>query len=257
MLVPAPRLGKSATVRPGDEEIRPTGSGSSGQLPIRCEKPKTGSVLQSKVRLLGFSPMIWHRFQVPETLSLHELHGVLQVATGWEAIHLFQFNIHGIVHAGPILPGRPVDMPLSDSRFRRNAKFRYVCEFGCRWGHERRVEDCASATPGTRYPTCTTGSGACPQEECGGPDGFFAGRENATGLDALEDIQLLAELADQVMPQGNRSMLEDDDMRWRVEMASDRCGLRARFPEKKFNRGPVNKRFRAGEHLQLMHQQMM
>ncbi len=69
MLVPALRPGKSATVCPGVEETRPTGSGSSGQLPIRCEKPKTGSVLQLNVRLLGISPMIWRRLLVPETMS--------------------------------------------------------------------------------------------------------------------------------------------------------------------------------------------
>ncbi len=153
---------------------------------------KTGPVLRLKARLPGIGPMIWRRLQVPETLLLHELHGVLQVATGWEAIHLFQFGIHGIIHAGPFLPGRPVDMPLSGFRFRRIAKFRY--DFGCWWNHELRVEDRISATPGKRNPTCICGSGASSPEECGGPVGYFAGREDATGLEALEDIQLLAEV---------------------------------------------------------------
>ena len=49
---------------------------------------KAGSALQLKARLSGISPMIWRRVLVPETMSLHELHGVLQVAMGWEAIHL-------------------------------------------------------------------------------------------------------------------------------------------------------------------------
>ncbi len=47
--------------------------------------------------------MIWRRVLVPETMSLHELHGVLQVAMGWEAIHLFQFSVRGVVHAGPYM----------------------------------------------------------------------------------------------------------------------------------------------------------
>ena len=65
---------------------------------------------------------------------------------GWEAVHLFQFNIHGIMHvgpyknAGPFLLGRPVDMPLSDLRFRLNAKFCYIYDFGCWWDHELRIE---------------------------------------------------------------------------------------------------------------------
>ena len=57
--------------------------------------PETGSVLQLKVRLLGISPMIWRRILVPEAMTLHELHGVLQVAMGWEAIRLLTSAVSG------------------------------------------------------------------------------------------------------------------------------------------------------------------
>ena len=50
-----------------------------------------GAILQLKVRLLGISPMIWRRVLVPESVSLRELHGVVQLAMGWEGIHLFEF----------------------------------------------------------------------------------------------------------------------------------------------------------------------
>ena len=74
--------------------------------------PETGSVLlQLKVRLPGISPMIWRHVLVPDAMSLHELHGVLQVAMGWEAILLFQFSVRGVVYAGPCLHGQPVDVP--------------------------------------------------------------------------------------------------------------------------------------------------
>ena len=51
---------------------------------------------------------------------------------GREGIHLFQFSIRGIMHAGPYLCGQPVDMLLSDFRFRRlnhtlKAKFQFWC----------------------------------------------------------------------------------------------------------------------------------
>ena len=45
----------------------------------------SGVVLQIKIRLLGLSPMVWRRVLVPESMSLHELHGVVQLAMGWEA----------------------------------------------------------------------------------------------------------------------------------------------------------------------------
>ena len=44
--------------------------------------------MQFKVWLFGISPMVWRRLLVPDTCTLRELHGVIQVAMGWEGIHL-------------------------------------------------------------------------------------------------------------------------------------------------------------------------
>jgi len=49
--------------------------------------------MQLKVWLLGLSPMVWRRVHVPATITLRQLHGVIQVAMGWEGIHLFQFRL--------------------------------------------------------------------------------------------------------------------------------------------------------------------
>ena len=49
------------------------------------------------------------------------------------------------------------------------------------------------------------------------------------------------------------SVLEDEDTFSRIEMASERCGSRARFLADRFHRGPVNRRFRASGHQRLMH----
>jgi hypothetical protein len=37
--------------------------------------------------------MVWRRVLVSSSTSLRELHGILQVAMGWDGIHLFQFDI--------------------------------------------------------------------------------------------------------------------------------------------------------------------
>ncbi|WP_352884702.1 hypothetical protein [Mesorhizobium sp. M0910] len=55
------------------------------------------SILQFRIWLHDVSPMVWRRFQVPSTMTPREFHGVLQVAMGWEGIHLYQFVIHGAV----------------------------------------------------------------------------------------------------------------------------------------------------------------
>ena len=120
-----------------------------------------GAILQLKVRLLGISPMIWRRVLVPESVSLRELDGVLQLAMGWEGIHLFEFAVRGVRYAGPGLSGLSTDVVLSDFRFRRNAKFRYAYDMFCGWEHEIRVEQRLAAVPDKRYPQCVGGAGAC------------------------------------------------------------------------------------------------
>ena len=47
--------------------------------------------MQVKMWVLGISPMGWRRVLVRDTCSLRELHGVIQVAMGWEGQHLYHF----------------------------------------------------------------------------------------------------------------------------------------------------------------------
>ena len=216
-----------------------------------------GPILQLKVRLLGISPMVWRRILVPESASLRELHGIVQVAMGWTGIHLFEFTIRGVRYTGPDLCGAPVDSALLDFRFRRNARFRYVYDMICCWEHELRVEERLPAVAGKRHPRCTGGAGACPPEDCGGPDGYHARRDEAVGVDAMDDLVLLADFVERVVVGNDCSWADDDETRWRVEMAAQRSASRARFLEEKFSRGAVDRCFRSGGHRRLMYQQTM
>src|SRR4051794_16111912 len=54
------------------------------------------TILQFKVWLIGISPMVWRRVLVPAAFTLGELHGVIQVAMGWEGIHLYQFSLRAV-----------------------------------------------------------------------------------------------------------------------------------------------------------------
>ena len=218
--------------------------------------PLLGSILQIKIRLLDISPMIWRRVLVPESVSLRELHGVLQLAMGWEGIHLFEFVVRGARYAGPYLCGEAVDRALSSFRFRRNARFRYVYDMRCWWEHELRVEARLAAAAGKRYPRCIGGAGACPPEDCGGPDAYHARREEATGLDAMNDLVLVADTVQRVLIDKDSSCLDEEDTRWSLDRAVERLGDHARFLDTAFLRGAVNRGFRAGDHRRLMHQQI-
>ena len=62
--------------------------------------------------------MIWRRVMAPAAMTLQELHGVLQVAMGWEGIHLFAFEI-GAVQYGPFdLHMASAKVPISRFDFR-------------------------------------------------------------------------------------------------------------------------------------------
>jgi hypothetical protein len=220
-------------------------------------EPERGSILQLKVRLLRLSPMVWRRVLVPEVMSLRELHGVLQAVMGWDGIHLFEFNIRGVRYSSPDLCGEPTNAVLSAFRFCKGSKFRYIYDMGNWWDHEVRVEDRQAPVGRKRYPECIGGAGACPPEDCGGVEGYLARREEAVGYDAMNDMSDLADFIDQAVLQGDRSMLDDEDERWHLEMVLERTGSRLRFLEHKFSRGAVNKGLRSDEHRRLMHQQLM
>lgn len=49
--------------------------------------------LQLRIELLGIEPQIWRRIVVPNSLTLLELHAVIQGAMGWQDYHLHMFEI--------------------------------------------------------------------------------------------------------------------------------------------------------------------
>ena len=114
-----------------------------------------GDVIQLKTRLLGISPMIWRRVMVPAIMTLHELHGDLQVAMGWESIHLYAFDIYAVQYGSfELMIGSP-RVPLAQFSFRKNDKFSYTYDMGD--GAGRRTE--WHPTGPTR---CTAGSRHAP-----------------------------------------------------------------------------------------------
>jgi hypothetical protein len=134
-------------------------------------------ILQFKVWLLGTSPMIWRRVQVPASMTLRKLHGVIQVAMGWEGIHLFQFTLRARRFGSRELGARSPDIPLSELRLRSGTRFRYEYDPNGPWEHEVRLESQHEADPQRTHPICLDGDGSCPPEDCGGVLSFLAQRE--------------------------------------------------------------------------------
>lgn len=150
--------------------------------------------------------------------------------------------------------GNP-EIQLVQFGLRENEWFSYVYDMGDHWEHEIRLE-AINPPPKKTYPICTGGSGACPPEDCGGPHGYQERRDQADGYDAWRDMCVMSDFLEDIVaadaPERKVSDFLNDD----VEDAMERIKARQSFLEGKFSRGDVNKRFRAGDHRDLMRQQM-
>jgi hypothetical protein len=93
---------------------------------------------------------------------------------GWDGIHLFQFDIRAVDYGSWELHAANPDVALNVFELRKNDRFSYIYDMGDYWNHEVRVEAIFDADPKKSYPICTGGAGACPPEECGGPEGYLA-----------------------------------------------------------------------------------
>ncbi len=214
------------------------------------------AILQVKTWLLGISPMVWRRILVPTTFTLRELHGVIQVAMGWEGIHLYDFHLRAARYGSWEVSARSPDVTLAALRFRKGARFVYEYDLNIPWRHEVRIEDRLGSGARRTYPVCTGGDGACPPEDCGGPESFMAGRDDWFSLDALEDLDTMVEVLQQVaLKDGSEVLALDQETRWRLEDALERGKARERAQGRPFSRRQVNASFRDGEHHTLMHQQ--
>ena len=213
-------------------------------------------IAQLKVRLLGLSPMIWRRVLVPESVSLRELHGILQVSMGWDGIHLYYFDIHAVHYGSFELDAENPDTPLSRFRFRAKGRFAYLYDMGDYWEHEVRVEQFLEPHAKKTYPVCTGGSGACPPEDCGGPPGYLECQDEAMGLDAWSDMDLIVGFLAGLLEGQSAGRLSEDD-REDLDDALERMARRRPFLETIFYRRPVNDAFRAGRHLEMMRQQLI
>lgn len=214
-----------------------------------------GNIFRLKVRLLRISPMIWRRVLVPSSTPLRELHGIIQVAMGWEGIHLFAFDIHAVQYGSFELSMASPSVPLAQFEFRQNDTFSYVYDMGDNWAHEVRVEGVLAADPKKTYPACIGGSGACPPEDCGGPHGYLERRDEAGGYDAWRDMGVMVDWLDDIVQTDTPNHIVRDVLTDDVEAAMHRVLAREPYQSGKFSRKLVNQAFREGRHRELMRQQ--
>jgi pRiA4b ORF-3-like protein len=136
---------------------------------------------QLKVQIAAIEPEIWRRIVVPPTLTLRELHAVIQGAMGWQDCHLHAFEIGGKRFEVPDRAGGGPEDECEDERtwtlnsvLSKGMTFVYVYDFGDNWRHLVTVEDIIDPKSKIWLPLCIAGQRACPPEDCGGVYGYPA-----------------------------------------------------------------------------------
>ena len=203
-------------------------AGSLPAEPAVAERPSAGPALPLTGRLLELSPMVWRRLPVPAAASLRELHGVIQIAMGWEGSHLFQFRLRAARYGSPELSAASPDVDLASFRLRSGSRFVYEYDLDVPWRHEVRVERHVGPGAGRPGPLCLAGRGDCPAEDSGGPAGHLARRHEAVGLEAMNDLDAVTEVLGEVLRTRTTAALDDPDVRWNFEAALERMRERER-----------------------------
>jgi hypothetical protein len=155
-----------------------------------CQTGGMSDVVRLKITLCDTEPAIWRRVEVPASITLKDLHAIIQATMGWENYHLYQFHAGRQTINGPgmddggfsgrqnVTAGR---MQLGDLIDGKIKCFDYLYDMGDSWEHELHIEKVLTADPAAGYPRFINGAGQCPPEDVGGLPGFY------NFLEALQD----------------------------------------------------------------------
>ncbi len=151
-------------------------------------KKKFDRVYQFRIELLGTTPLVWRRIQVPEPYTFWDLHVAIQDSMGWEDYHLHEFQFKDskgfLQRIG--LPAEEME-ELEDfdedewvewkekiAKWfpREGMSCLYIYDFGDGWRHQVTLEKILPREADKTYPLCLEGEMACPPEDSGGIGGY-------------------------------------------------------------------------------------
>jgi hypothetical protein len=147
-------------------------------------RPAPTDVRGYRVRLdlHGAKPPVWRRLELPGSLTLSQLHDVIQAAMGWFNSHLHRFRT-GSDHRSPYFV-TPFDLEEGEQGVLEDEvrldqlvhtagdQLWYEYDFGDGWDHVLKLEEVLDEPSDT--VRCTGGRMACPPEDCGGLGGYKA-----------------------------------------------------------------------------------
>ena len=154
----------------------------TSMLPVDPSVPATVSAFDLRVSIQDTEPLIWRRLLMPESITVPELHRVLQAAFGWENRHIYGIRcvdrmgqprvIVGPDGAAEEMGDEPASgvvlLELLDAH--QTGTLEYEYDFGDAWTHTVEVMGPAELPAGT--VRCTGGASRGPVEDAGGTGGY-------------------------------------------------------------------------------------
>ena len=124
-------------------------------------------VAQLKVSLAGFRPPIWRRVLVPATVTLGDLHVVIQVLFGWDGDHLHVFEAGKKQYSDTFVnlegTGDEEAVRVGDA-MGPGGRILYTYDLGACWEHEITLETTVPRDHSQDYPVCVEFRGDSPVE---------------------------------------------------------------------------------------------
>ena len=95
-------------------------------------------LLRLKLLLRDVHPAVWRRVKLADSLSIADLHRVIQLLMGWDDDHLHRFRIHGRDYGityvgGPSFDEDAAAVRLAQFGFRPTERFLYEYDFTAGW----------------------------------------------------------------------------------------------------------------------------
>lgn len=136
---------------------------------------------QLKVSIEGTDPSVWRKIIVPDHITFHQLHLVIQEIFQWKDYHLYKFELPDVesiitrLYDDPCLD-EDVDIDaretLIDPYMSNGLRFRYIYDFGDWWEHIIDVEG-IDLLDESRVPYLASYQGESMIEDAGGVGGYY------------------------------------------------------------------------------------
>src|SRR3954470_18946682 len=108
------------------------------------------------------------------------------------------WGLHAVRYGSPELAVASPEVTLESFGLRPGSRFIDECDLNVPWRHELRIEQQRAPEAGKPCPLCLDGHGGRPAEEDGGPAGYLARQHEAVGLEAMNDLDVMLEVLEQV-----------------------------------------------------------